>query len=279
MILFSLLSKLCLNQKERRKKMKVNQISQLLGVKISSQNKKEAVEISINILAKIIDLFKNHNFGLFTFYGINPHNYRLNQQKLQACEHYLCSRGFNFIKIVAQWNLKFKDVNNFKEIGYFILNPSLDDMIEITKRFDQDLFVYGNGKEINLFYSSGSKIELEPDKSDFGSFANKSMILNFVDFKLFIDSILDFNFNFSKQNEIQIDDRIVVFAKNKLTFNTHLEIIDVYDIRQNGIISFERSKTTPAISPKVFHFDEIIWAFKLSKERVKTNVNAYRKAV
>lgn len=259
--------------------MKVNQISQLLGVKVTNQNKKEAAEISMNILANIIDLFKNQNFGLFTFYGINPQNYKLQQNKLQACENYLISKGYNFIKIVAQWNLKFKDVNNFKEIGYFILEPSFDEMIGITKTFEQDLFIYGSKRQINLFYSSGSKIELELDKSDFGNLANKSVILNFVDFKLFVDSILDFNFNFTKANEIYIGDQIVVFAKSKFTFNTHLEVIDVYDIRQNGIISFERSKTTPAINPKIFHFDEIIWVFKLNKDKIKSNSKAYRKAI
>ena len=279
MILFLFLSNLCLNKNERKKKMKVNQISQLLGLKVTSQNKKEAVEISINILAKIIDLFKNHNFGLFTFYEINPQNYKLYQQKLLACENYLNSKRLNYIKIIAQWNLKFKDVNNFKEIGYFILEPTFDEMIELTKRFEQDLFVYASERKINLFYSNGNKIELEPDKVDFGNLANKSLILNFIDFKLFVDSILDFNFNFTKMNEIQIDDRLVVFAKNKFTFNTHLELINVYDIRQNGIISFERSKITPAISPKVFHFDEIIWVLKLNSDRVKSNEKIYRKAI
>jgi len=259
--------------------MKVNQISQLLGLKVTSQNKKEALEISINLLAKIIELFKNHNFGLFTFYEINPQNYKLYQQKLLACENYLNSKLLNYIKIIAQWNLKFKDVNNFKEIGYFILEPTFDEMIELTKRFEQDLFVYASDRKINLFYSNGNKIELEPDKVDFGNLANKSLILNFIDFKLLVDSILDFNFNFTKMNEIQIDDRLVVFAKNKFTFNTHLELINVYDIRQNGIISFERSKITPAISPKVFHFDEIIWVLKLNSDRVKSNEKIYRKAI
>ncbi len=259
--------------------MKINQISKLLGSKVTSQNKKESVEISVNILIKIIELFKNHNFGLFTFYGINPQNYKFNQQKLQACENYMASKGLNFIKISTQWNLKFKEMNIFKEIGYFILEPTFEDLIDLTKRFEQDLFVFGSQNVINLFYSNGSKIELEPDRIDYGSIANKSVILNFVDFKLFINSVLDFNFNFIKLDKIKIDDRLIMFAKNKLTSNYHLEIIEVYDIRQNGIISFERSKTTPAISPKVFHFDEIVWTISLNKNKVVANVKDYRKAI
>jgi hypothetical protein len=141
------------------------------------------------------------------------------------------------------------------------------------------LFVFGSQNVINLFYSNGRKIELEPDRIDYGSIANKSVILNFVDFKLFIDSVLDFNFNFIKLDKIKIDDRLIMFAKNKLTSNYHLEIIEVYDIRQNGIISFERSKTTPAISPKVFHFDEIVWTISLNKNKVVANVKDYRKAI
>lgn len=279
MILFSLLSELCLNKNERRTKMKVTQISKLLGSKVKNQNKKESIEISINILSNIIELFKNQTFGLFTFYGINPQNYKFNQQKLQACENFIASKGLNFIKISAQWSLKFKEVNNFKEIGYFILDPGFEDMIELTKRFEQDLFVFGSQNNIHLFYSNGSKIDLEPDKIEFGKLANKSVILNFVDFKLFIDSFLDFNFNFTKLNEIKISDRIIVFAKNKLTSNFHLELIEVYDIRQNGLISYERSKTTPSISPKVFHFDEIIWTISLNKNKFKSNEKYYRKAV
>ncbi|MGB9665187.1 MAG: hypothetical protein ACPL25_09780 [Ignavibacteria bacterium] len=259
--------------------MKVTQISKLLGFKVGNENKKETSEISINILTRIIELFKNQTFGLFTFYGINPQNYKFHQQKLQACENFISLKGLNFIKISAQWSLKFREVNNFKEIGYFILEPTFDDMIELTKRFDQDLFVFGSQKNIGLFYSSGNKIELEPDKMDFGGLANKSVILNFVDFKLFIDSIFDFNFNFKRVKEIKINDRIIVFAKNKLTSNFHLELAEVYDIRQNGIISFERSKTTPAISPKVFHFDEIIWTISLNKSNVKSNEKVYRKAI
>ncbi|MEJ5304606.1 MAG: hypothetical protein WHV63_01570 [Ignavibacteria bacterium] len=259
--------------------MKINQISQLLGMKVTSQNKKEVVEISINLLSKIIELFKNRQFGLFTFYGINPQNYKFQQQRLIDCENYLTSKGLNFIKIVAQWNLKFKEVNSFKEIGYFIIEPELNDMIEITKRFEQDLFVFSSEKKTNLYYSNGSKIELEQDKTDFGNLINKAVILNFVDFKLFVDSILDFNFHFKKKNEVHISDHLVVFAKNKLTLNTHLEVIEVYDIRQNGIISFERSKISPAISPKVFHFDEIIWMFNINKNWIKSNSKIYRKAV
>ncbi len=79
--------------------------------------------------------------------------------------------------------------------------------------------------------------------------------------------------------DIKIDDRIVVFSKSKFTLDTHLEVIDVYDVRQNGIISFERSKTTPAISPKVFHFDEIVWVFRLNTEKVNSNIRVYRNAV
>jgi hypothetical protein len=64
-----------------------------------------------------------------------------------------------------------------------------------------------------------------------------------------------------------------------MTFESCLEIIDVHDIRQNGIISFERSKISPAISPKVFHFDEIVWAFKLSTSKVNSETQVFRSAV
>lgn len=261
------------------KKMKTNQISQLLGVKISNQNKKEALEISNFLLFKIIKLFKSKNFGLITFYGVNQRNLKQHQQLLQTAENYLLKYGLNFIKIMAKWNLKFRDVLNFNEVGYFILNPTFTQMIEITKRFDQDLFVYSENYETQAFYANGDKIKLEKDNYDFGSIASNALILNFVDFKLFIDSIIDFNFHFIGKDEIKIEDQIVILAKNKFTSETHLEIVDVYDIRQNGIISFERSKTTPAISPKVFHFDEIVWAFKVNHKNENTGIKIYKNVV
>lgn len=259
--------------------MKVAQISQLLGVKISSQNKKEAIEISNHLLLKIIQLFKKKNFGIITFYGINQKNMNQHTSLLQSAEEYLSSRGFNFIKILAQWNIKFKSVMNFREVGYFILNPSINDMIEIAKKFDQSLFIYSEENDIRVYYSDGSRINLEKDSYDFGNLASSAIILNFIDFKMFIDSILDFNFKFLRKDEIKLDYRIVIFSKNKMTFESCLEIIDVHDIRQNGIISFERSKISPAISPKVFHFDEIVWAFKLSTSKVNSEIQVFRSAV
>lgn len=259
--------------------MKINQISRLLGVKISNQNKKEAIEISSTVLFKIIKLFKTKNFGLITFYGINQKNAKKHQILLQTAENYLEMKGLNFIEIIAKWNIKFSDVLNFSEIGYFILNPTFTQMIEIAKRFDQSLFIYSENDETQVFYSNGDKIKLEKDNYDFGSVASNALILNFVDFKLFIDTILDFNFQFLDKDEIKIDSQIVIFSKNKFTLETHLEIIDVYDIRQNGIISFERSKTTPAISPKVFHFDEIVWVFKLDSKNNNSDIKTYKNVV
>lgn len=259
--------------------MKINQLSQLLGVKVTNQNKKEAIEITNTILFKIIKLFKTKNFGVVTFYGINQKNQKQHQSIFQFAENYLSLHKWNYIKISAKWNIKFKDVLSFNEIGYFILNPTFEDMIEITKHFDQSLFVFSQDGDTQAFYANGSKINLEKDTYDFGSIVENASILNFVDFKLFIDSILDFDFQFLKMEEIKIDDRIVVFSKNKFTLDTQLEVIDVYDVRQNGIISFERSKMTPAISPKVFHFDEIIWAFRLNTEKVNSNIRIYKNAV
>lgn len=259
--------------------MRTNQISQLLGFRVSNQNKKEALEISNALLFKIIKLFKSKNFGLITFYGVNQKNMKQHQQILQTAENYLENKGLNFIKIMAKWNLKFRDVLNFSEVGYFILNPAFNQMIELTKKFDQNLFVYSENSETQAYYANGDKIILEKDNYDFGSIASNALILNFVDFKLFIDSIIDFNFHFIDKDETKIDEQIVILAKNKFTSETHLEIVDVYDVRQNGIISFERSKTTPAISPKVFHFDEIVWAFKLNPKNENTGIKVYKNVV
>lgn len=259
--------------------MKIGQISQLLGTKVNSQTKKEAIEVTVHLLSRMINLFKTQGFGLFTFYGVNPSNLRINQHKLLECERYLDAKGYNYIKISVQWNIKFKEVMNFKEIGYFIFNPTFEDMIEITRRYDQDLFTYSNSGKTNIYYSNGTRIELEPDKADFGELANRSLILNFVDFKLFIDSILDFDLKFVDIKEVNLEDKLLLFAKNKFTSNnSQLEIIDVYDIRQNGIISFERSRNSPAIYPKVFHFDEIIWVLKLSRSVANSNKKVYRHA-
>lgn len=259
--------------------MKKQQISQLLGINVSNSNKKEALEIGNNLLFKVIKLFKKHTFGIITFYGISPSKIKHHQTLLQNADNFLKLKGFNFIKISVQWNLKFKDVLNFREIGYFILNPTFEDMIEITKRFDQNLFIYSNDKDTQVYYDNGSKINLEKDTFDFGTIAGEALILNFIDFKLFIDTILDYHFNFLKRSDIKIDDRIVVFSKSNFTHESTINVIDVYDIRQNGIISFERSKVSPAISPKVFHFDEIIWAFKLGPQKVSSSLSYYRNAV
>lgn len=256
--------------------MKTYQISQLLGVNVSSSNKKDALEIGNNLLFKVIKLFKKHTFGIITFYGVSPSKIKHHQTLLQNAENYLKLKGFNFIKISVQWNIKFKDVMNFREVGYFILNPSFEDMIEITKKFDQSLFVYSTNNDAQVYYDNGSKINLEKDSYDFGSIAGDAVILNFIDFKLFIDRILDYHFNFLKRNDIKIDDRVVVFSKSSFTLESSLDVIDVYDIRQNGIISFERSKVSPAISPKVFHFDEIIWVFKLGPQKVNSSVSYYK---
>ncbi|MCX8056625.1 MAG: hypothetical protein N3F03_03315 [Ignavibacteria bacterium] len=259
--------------------MKINQISQLLGLNVSNQNKKEALEICNNLLLKIIQLFRSQPFGILTFYGINTKNMREHSTFLENVESYLSTHNFNFIKISVQWNIKFKDVLNFTEIGYFIINPTFEDMILMAKKFDQSLFVYSKESNTNVYYSDGTKIQLEKDTYKFGEIASNALILNFVDFKLFIDKVLDYRFNFLKQDEINIDDRIVVFSKSKFTFDTYLTVIDVHDIRQNGIISFERSKKSPAISPKVFHFDEIVWAIKLTSIKVNNNLTQYKNVV
>ena len=259
--------------------MKVHNLSNLLGLKVTNQNKKEALEITNNLLLKVIQLFKNHSFGIITFYGINHKNLKEHQKQLESAENLLRIKGLNFIKIFVQWNIKFKDVLNFREIGYFILNPTFSDMTELTKKFDQSLFVYSQEKNTDVYYANGTKINLEKDTYEFGEFVSSAMILNFVDFKLFIDSIVDFDFHFLKREEIKIDDKVVILSKNKFTFDTHLEIIDVHDIRQNGILFFERSKSTPAISPKVFHFDEIIWICKLNREKIDSHSKVYKKVI
>ncbi len=259
--------------------MRTNQISRLLGLTVSNQNKKEAIELSNHILFKIIQLFKRQGFGLLTFYGVNTKNIRQHQNILQKAEYYFNNNGLNYIKISVQWNIKFKDVLNFREIGYFILSPTFDEMIEITKKFDQSLFIYSQADDAQVYHANGTKFILEKDSYNFGNIASNAVILNFVDFKLFIDSILDYNFQFLKKDDIKINDKVVVFSKSKLTFETCLEVIDIYDIRQNGILSFERSKISPAISPKVFHFDEIIWIFRLCPAKVISKINYYRNAV
>lgn len=259
--------------------MKTNQISRLLGINVSNQNKKAAIELSNHVLFKVIQLFKVQGFGLLTFYGVNTKNIKQHQNVLQNTENYLNNKGLNYIKISVQWNIKFRDVLNFREVGYFILSPTFDDMIEITKKFDQSLFIYSQSDDAQVYYANGTKFNLEKDSYNFGNIASDAVILNFVDFKLFIDAILDYNFQFLNRDDLKINDKVVVFSKSKFTFETCLEVIDVYDIRQNGILSFERSKISPAISPKVFHFDEIIWIFRLCPTKVISNINYYRNVV
>lgn len=258
--------------------MNTYQVSQLLGVKVNNKNKREATEFSINVLSKVINLFREKRFGIITLHKINSSNLKSNQNLISQLNEYLKSKNLNYIQIMVQWYIKFVDVMNFKEAGYLIFDPSFEQMIELTKMFDQNIFVYSENSNTSLFYSNGEKINLKPDKTNFGNIVNNALILNYIDFKLFIDSILDFHFHFVNKNQIQIDDRLLIYSKDHETFSSSLDLITVYDIRQNGIISFERYRYLNTISPKVYHFDEIVWAVRVnSKVENKSNSNSYYK--
>lgn len=263
---------------ERRFVMNTYQVSQLLGIKVNNKNKREATEFSINVLSKVINLFRTKRFGIITLHKINSSNLKSNHNFINQINDYLKSKKLNYIQIMVQWYIKFVDVMNFKEVGYLILEPSFEQMTELTKMFDQNIFVYSENSNTSLFYPNGEKIDLQPDKTDLGSIVNNALILNCIDFKLFIDSILDFHFQFVNKNQIQIDDKLVIFSKNHETYNSSLDLIIVHDIRQNGIISFERYRYLNTISPKVYHFDEIVWAVRVnSNVENKYNSNSYYK--
>lgn len=266
---------------ERRLIMNTNQISQLLGVKINNKNKREATEFSLNVLSRVINLFRKQRFGIITLHKVNATNLKANQNLIKHIEDYLKSNNLNYIQFMAQWYIKFIDVINFKEVGYFIIDPTFEQMIEMTKKFEQNVFIFSERMDASLYYPNGERINLQQDKIDFGSIVNNALILNCIDFKLFIDSILDFNFQFVSKNQIKIDDKLVLYSKNNETFNTTLGIVTVFDIRQNGIISFDRSRYLNTISSKVYHFDEIVWAFRIkSKAEVKNNKSEfYKKAI
>ncbi len=259
--------------------MRIEKISQFLGTKVNSYNKKEAQEIVSNLILKILQLHRQQSFGVLTLHNSKQNSFHTYRDQIIKVENFLKYSGFNFIKFSALWNLKFKEVMTFREIGFIILNVTFERMKEISSRVDQDLFILSKVGDTNVYYSDGSQIHLENDTYEFGKLNGTTVILNFVDFKMFIDEILDFHFHFIARKDLQIDDRIMVFAKNKFTFQTHLEIIDIYDIRQNGIISIERSNRTPAITPKIFHFDEIVWAIKINSPTVSAKWRAYKDAV
>lgn len=258
--------------------MNTYQVSQLLGVKINNKNRREATEFSINVLSKVINLFRRKRFGIITLHKINSSNLKSNQSLINQLNEYLKSKNLNYIQIMVQWYIKFVDVMNFKEVGYLILDPSFELMIELTKMFDQNIFVYSEDSNTSLFYPNREKINLQPDKTDFGNIVNNALILNYIDFKLFIDSIIDFHFHFVNKNQIQIDDKLVIYSRDHETFSPSLDLVTVYNIRQNGIISFERYRHLNTISPKVYHFDEIVWAVRVNpKVQNKFNSNSYYK--
>lgn len=259
--------------------MKVNKLSSLLGVKIESKHKHDAQELSHYLLMNIINFFKSISFGVITLKKFDNSNKKHNKFIYESFEQKLSKEKLNYIKFSANWLIKLKEIINIKEIGYFILDATFEDMIRLSSEFDQEVFVYSENSNAKLFYSNGSEINLEPDKANFGSIAQKAILLNFVDFKLFIDQVIDFYFRFENSKDIKISDTIFIISKPRDTKKTSFDVIEVHDIRQNGFISFKRGLNSPEIKPVVYHHDEIVWAAKMNEKFKRINSVAYQKAI
>ncbi len=82
-------------------------------------------------------------------------------------------------------------------------------MLPLSKEPVQKVFIFSFNGNIKRFFSNGIEIILQVYNPNLGDIVQKAMILNFVNFRLFISQIHDFELQFLRLKDIKIVDLIL----------------------------------------------------------------------